>query len=114
MFGNKVVFSIKFIHTILFFFLAACLFYVLYCGITKTYDWTLFLAIGFILIEILVLLFNHWRCPLTSLAEKHGADKGTITDMFLPSWVARNIFKGAAALLICELAILGLRYFLKI
>ena len=72
----------------------------------------LLIAIIAILIEGLVLIFNKWRCPLTSLAEKHGAEKGTVTDMFLPDIISRNVFKIAIILFPAELILLGVRYFI--
>ena len=32
---------------------------------------------------------NGARCPLTSLAESLGADDGSVTDIYLPGWLAR-------------------------
>ena len=94
--------------------MSACLAYVLYCGITKTYNWTLLLAIGAILIEGLALVLNHGRCPLTTLVEKYGAEKGSVTDIFLPGWIARNIFKGSTVLFSVGIILLAFRYFMKL
>ena len=69
---NK-LFLVKFIHTMIFFFLAACLSYTFYAGITKTYDWVLLVAIGAIFTDGIAVAVNRRRCPLTSLAEKYGA-----------------------------------------
>jgi hypothetical protein len=41
------------------------------------------------------------------MAEKQGTSKGSITDIFLPDWVARNIFRAATPLFIIELVILA-------
>ena len=84
--------------------------YILYAGITRTFNMFLLIAIIAILIEGLVIIFNKWRCPLTSLAEKHGAEKGTVTDMFLPDVISRNVFKIAVVLFPTELIFLGTRY----
>ena len=94
--------------------MSACLIYILYCGITKTYNWPLLLAISAILINGLAVLLNHGRCPLTTLAEKLGAEKGTITDIFLPQWIARNVFAFSTVLFAAELILLGLGYFAKL
>ena len=93
--------------------MSACLIYILYCGITKTYDWTLLLAISAILINGLALLLNHGRCPLTTLAEKQGAEKGSVTDIFLPQWIARNVFRVSTVLFSAELVLLAFRYFIE-
>ena len=109
---NK-IFFIKSIHTIIFFFMWVCLLYILYCGITKTFNWALLLAIGAIFIEGFALLLNHGRCPFTTLAEKLGAEKGSVTDIFLPQWMARNVFRFSTILFTMELVLLAFRYFVK-
>ena len=91
--------------------MVACLFYILYCAITRTYDWTLLLALSVILIEGLALMLNRFQCPLTTLARKYGDEKGTITDIFLPTWCARNTFKFSAVLFSTELVLLSIGYF---
>ena len=106
------IFFIKLVHTFIFVFMAACLAFILYSGITRTFNWVLLLALIAILVEGIALLFNKGRCPLTSLAERCGAEKGTITDLFLPKVIARNIFKVSLWLFIAELGLLSIRYFI--
>jgi hypothetical protein len=108
---NKKVFLIKFVHSILFWLMVFCLFYILYCAATGKYDWTLLAAVGIIILEGLSLVFNHWECPLTTLAEKYGAKKGSVTDIFLPNWCARNVFKFFTVLFTIEIIWLGIGYF---
>lgn len=101
----------KYVHTLVFFFQAACLFYILYAGISGTYNLFLLLAIGSILINGVVLMLNQWTCPLTTFAEKLGALKGSVTDIFLPDWIAPSVFKIAIILFPAELILLAFRYF---
>ena len=112
MLGNK-VFLIKLIHTILFILMSSCIVYVLYCGITKTYNWILLLAIGAVLFEGIVLIVNHCQCPLTNLARKYGDEKGTVTDMFYPKWFVPHVFRFSTVLFVIGLVLLGLNYFIK-
>lgn len=93
--------------------MSACLLYVLYCGITKTYNWILLFAISAILLEGLALLVNKWRCPLTTVAERQGAAKGSVTDIFLPQWMARNVFRVSTILFTAELVLLAFGYLTK-
>ena len=93
--------------------MSACLFYVLYCGITKTYSWALLATLSAILIEGLVLMLYRGRCPFTTLAERLGAEKGSVTDIFLPRFMARNVFKFSTVLFAAELLLLGFGYLLK-
>jgi hypothetical protein len=41
--------------------------------------------------ECLIYAGNRFRCPLTGLAEELGAESGSVTDIFLPRWLAANI-----------------------
>ncbi|MBI4188708.1 MAG: hypothetical protein HY529_05840, partial [Chloroflexi bacterium] len=76
-----------------------------------TYNLFLLLAIGSISINVVALMLNQWRCPLTTYAEKMGAIKGSVTDIFLPDWIAPNVFKVAVILFPAELLLLAFRYF---
>ena len=108
---NKKVFAIKFIHSILFWLMVFCLFYILYCAVTGKYDWTLLVAVVIIVLEGLSLAFSHWRCPLTILAEKYGAENGAITHLFMPVFCARYVFKFFTVLFAVEIVWLGIGYF---
>ena len=108
---NKKVFVIKFTHSVLFFVMVFCLFYILYCAITGTYDWTLLTAIVLLLIDGLSIALNRWRCPLTTLAEKYGAENGAVTHIILTPWCARYVFKFFIVLSAIELVWLSIGYF---
>ena len=110
---NK-LFFIKFIHSLIFWFQVACLAYTLYAGITRTFNIILLVAIGSIVLNGLLLLLNKGRCPFTTLAESQGAEKGSVTDIFLPQWIARNVFRVSTFLFIGELVLLDLHYFMHV
>ncbi|MFC1941639.1 hypothetical protein ACFLWU_00275 [Chloroflexota bacterium] len=107
---NK-LFFIKLVHIVLFFFMVICLGYLLYCGVTRTFNWILILSVIAIIIEGIALLLNNWQCPLTTLAEKHGAESGAVSDLFLPGIITRNIFRVAMIIFPAELVLLAFRYF---
>jgi hypothetical protein len=113
MYIERKIFALKFVHSVVFFFMDVCLFYFLYCAIFRRYDWTLLVALGAISAEGLALLFNRGRCPLTTLAERFGAAHGAVTDIFLPGWLARNTFKISIVLVIIGLALLARGFFAK-
>lgn len=46
-------------------------------------------AIGIVLVEVLVLLFNRMRCPLTAVAARYTEDRRDNFDIYLPEWLAR-------------------------
>jgi hypothetical protein len=41
--------------------------------------------------ESLIFVGNRCRCPLTQVAERLGAEQGSVTDIYLPDWFARNL-----------------------
>ena len=45
---------------------------------------------GIMLGEVLVLLVNRWRCPLTDLAARYTDDRRANFDIYLPLWLAAN------------------------
>lgn len=46
------------------------------------------LAIAFVLIEVAVLAFNRWRCPLSPIAARYTDDRSDNFDIYLPAWLA--------------------------
>ena len=47
----------------------------------------IFIAIVFI--EVIVLVVNHWRCPLTDVAARYTEERQDNFDIYLPLWLAR-------------------------
>ena len=102
------LFAIKFVHTLVFLFMSACLLVIVYCGLTQTYGWPLGLALGAIALEAVVFLGNGRRCPLTDLARQYGDATGNdfIADIFLPAWAAQKIVPVSSVILLIGLALL--------
>ena len=46
-------------------------------------------AIGVVLVEVLVLVYNRMRCPLTAVAARYTDDRRDNFDIYLPQWLAR-------------------------
>jgi hypothetical protein len=88
-----------------------CLIYILYAALARAFNLVLLLALAAIFLEGIALILNKGRCPLTTLAEKWGAEKGSVTDIFLPPIIARNAFRVSAVIFIIELVFLANRYF---
>ena len=86
------IFQIKLVHTFVFWVLSLCVVYALFSGIAdQITPWT-WVAVGLLLLESVVLVASGWTCPLTILAERQGAARGSVTDLFLPRWLADRIF----------------------
>jgi CBS domain containing-hemolysin-like protein len=86
------IFQIKLVHTAIFWVLSSCVVYALFSGITaRITTWT-WIAVGAVILEGVVLLAFGGICPLTLLAERLGAERGSVADIFLPKWLADRIF----------------------
>lgn len=102
---------IKTTHTAIYLVMVAGIFYILYAGITKTYDTWLYLSLTLLAIEGIVYFGNGQKCPFTDLAQKYGDKKGYVGDIFMPKKVADNTFKFFGTLLAVAIIILIINYF---
>jgi hypothetical protein len=85
--------ALKALHTFIYFFESLCVFAVLYGAIrNRIHKWTV-AAIVVIVLEGVVLFFNQMQCPLRIWTERLGAARGSVTDLFLPRWLADRIFQ---------------------
>lgn len=82
---------VKAFHTVVWFVVEACMIYVLVAGLRGRSDRRVAIAGGVVLAESAVFLGNGARCPLTGVAERMGAERGGVTDIFLPRWFARAL-----------------------
>jgi hypothetical protein len=101
---------IKVVHTAIFWALSTCVLYALYSGLVdRLTSWTWFAA-GLVLVEGVVLVACGWICPLTLLAERLGATRGSVADIFLPKWFADRIFPicGTTYLVACIILVVRL------
>jgi hypothetical protein len=83
--------AIRAVHTLTWFSIESCVVYVLYAGFTKRSDRRTAIAVGVVLGETLIFSANGFRCPLTQLAQRLGAERGSVTDIYLPRWFAHNL-----------------------
>jgi hypothetical protein len=83
--------AIKTFHTVAWFSIEACVVYVLYAGLAGRTDRRVGIAAAVVAGETLVFAGNGFRCPLTQLAARYGAERGSVTDIYLPRWFAHNL-----------------------
>lgn len=79
---------IKIIHTIAWAFFAGCIL------AFPVFAWkgefnTAFVLIVIVFVEVFIILFNRWRCPLTDIAERYTDHREDNFDIYLPLWLAR-------------------------
>lgn len=92
--------TVKTVHTAIFLLELASIAWLAVSGLLGRRDRTVAVATGAVGLEIAVFLANDGVCPLTPLAERLGATRGTVSDIFLPGAVARTIPIWSTALLI--------------
>ncbi|MBP2282794.1 hypothetical protein H4V97_001112 [Flavobacterium sp. CG_23.5] len=81
---------IKIIHTVIWVFFNVVLFYLLYSVLINKIDKWVWICIGLILMEGLVLLLFKRMCPITVIARKYSDSTKDNFDIFLPNWLAKH------------------------
>ena len=88
---GRTVTVIKIVHTLIWLVVEACVIFLLHSGVRRRSDRLVAAAGAVVAGESVVFLANGARCPLTSWAERLGTGSGSVTDIFLPRWPARNL-----------------------
>ena len=84
-----IIVAIKLLHTVVWCFFASCILGVPIAAGLHMFGFAAFLA-GLVLLECLVLVLNHWRCPITDLAAQYAPETSANFDIYLPNWLARH------------------------
>ena len=110
---QETIVAIKAFHSAAFFVLASSVVIVAYaCAFDRLTRHTRRAAVA-VGVESIIILLNNGRCPLTSVVEDLGAEHGSVSDIFLPDRLARNIPHIASGLLGTGIVLLIMRRFLK-
>ncbi|HWL49070.1 MAG TPA: hypothetical protein VNT92_04280 [Acidimicrobiia bacterium] len=86
---DRALVVVKTVHTAIWALVEAAMVYLLVSGAMRRSDRWAGIAGAVVAGETAVFLANGARCPLTSLAESLGAEDGSVTDIYLPGWLAR-------------------------
>lgn len=81
--------AVKWIHTIVWAAFVFCIFAIPAYAMLGKYSMAALFG-GVVFFEVLVLVFNRWRCPLTPLAARYTDDRRDNFDIYLPEWLARH------------------------
>ena len=79
--------NVKIVHTIAWAFFAGCIALIPFMAWRRQFTVGLAL-IGIVLVEVLILLANGFRCPLTNVAARYTDDRRDNFDIYLPLWIA--------------------------
>ncbi len=80
---------IKSVHTLIWLFYNVVIFYLLFAVIINKIDIWVWICIGLVVLEGLVLLAFKMFCPLTIIARKYSDSTKANFDIFLPDWLAK-------------------------
>lgn len=81
--------AIKLLHTVVWSVFVACILGIFVFARLGRFDGAGVL-IAIVLGEVLVLVINGMRCPLTGVAARYTSDRADNFDIYLPVWLARH------------------------
>jgi hypothetical protein len=86
---NSKLILVKIIHTLVWLFFNVVLFYMAYAVIINKIDKFIWIGIGLIVLEGIVLMIFNKMCPLTVIARKYSDSTKDNFDIYLPNWLAK-------------------------
>ena len=100
---------IKSIHTIIWVFFNVVIFYLLFAVIANRIDKWVWICLGLILLEGIILLLFKNLCPITVVARRYSQSGKANFDIYLPDWLARHNKKIYTAIVIAAVIVLMFR-----
>jgi hypothetical protein len=79
---------IKAVHTVAWAFFVACIAAIPLLAGAGRFELAL-LFMGIVAVEVVIIVVNRWRCPLTAVAARYTDDRRPNFDIYLPEWLAR-------------------------
>jgi len=80
--------KVKLLHTVAWAFFAGCILLVPLAAWQRRFAFALVL-IMIVTVEVAVLVWNRFKCPLTDVAARYTDDRRDNFDIYLPLWLAR-------------------------
>lgn len=81
--------TVKVFHTLIWVFFNVVIFYSLYAVLINKIDRWLWISLGLILLETIILSLFGKKCPITLVARKYSDSTKDNFDIFLPNWLAK-------------------------
>ena len=85
----NIVTFIKTIHTVIWWIMTISVFYIGFSVFHMQFDKLFFVSMLLITVEIIVILLNSWKCPLTAVARRYTDEQSANFDIFLPELIAK-------------------------
>ena len=105
--GGWTLAAIRAVHSAAFLVELSAIGWLVITGLIGRRDRSTALAAVLVGVESAVFVANDGVCPLTPLAERHGAQRGNVSDIFLPDAVARTIPLWSSALIALAIGLHG-------
>ena len=102
---------VRLIHSIIWMFCNLVVFYLYYAVIVDRIDSRVWICIGIILLEGMVLLIFKRMCPVTLIARRYSDSTKDNFDIYLPNWLAKYNKTIYTSLFILVLLLLTFRLF---
>lgn len=83
--------AIRAIHTAIWAIVEVAVGYLVFAGITRRSNRLVTASAAIVVGETIIYTVNGFSCPLTELAESAGAETGSVTDIYLPVWLAKRL-----------------------
>ena len=80
---------VKALHTLVWALFAGCIFAIPFASLQGRHAAAAVLA-AIVAAEVIVLVANGFRCPLTAVAARYTDDRRANFDIYLPEWLARH------------------------
>ncbi|WP_428665587.1 hypothetical protein [Runella sp.] len=110
---NSKLILVKSIHTAVWLFFNAVIFYLLVAVIIGKIDQWVWICIGLIALEGLTLLVFKNVCPITLIARKYSNSEKDNFDIYLPNWLAKYNKLIYTTIVFIAILILGYRLFTR-
>jgi hypothetical protein len=89
--GSRRLATLRAVHTGIWFLVEANFVYLLYTGLTRRAGRATDVAAAIVTAETSIFVLSGFRCPLTGLARSLGAEQASVTDLYLPKWLAHAL-----------------------
>jgi hypothetical protein len=80
---------VKVVHTVVWAVFAGCIIAIPVVSLLGRHGAAAWLAAA-VAVEVIVLVANRFRCPLTAVAARYTDDRHANFDIYLPLWLARH------------------------
>ena len=96
---------LKTMHTIIWALMVGANFLAFYCALIGRFDAWFLVPASLLALEILIMVINWWKCPLTTIVEKYTQERQANFDIYLPEWLAKYNVQIFAGLMVVEVLI---------